>query len=110
MSHSPACIHLEMLVLGRVSAKVPQVSRIDAMASASVPRRRDLPAERLSSEMDNTASVTSDSSVQKCLLFACMGLVPPGGQYAAARDMRRSMYKCNKRSNLLSRGFPSPLA
>ena len=88
VSHSPACIHLEMLASVRGTALVLQVSSIDAMALASVPKSKDLPAERLSSRMGRTASVTSDSVVRKCVLLACMGLVPPWGQYAAARLKR----------------------
>ena len=70
VSHSPAYIRLEMPALDRGSAFVLHVSRIDEMALASVPKRRVLPAERLSSRMDKTASATSDSSALKCVLLA----------------------------------------
>ena len=59
VSHSPACIHLEMLASVRGAAFVLHVSRMEAMAFASVPKSRGVPAARLSSKMERTASDTS---------------------------------------------------
>ena len=88
MSHRPVCFHLVMHESVRGAACVLHVSRIEAMALASVPKSKGLPADRQSSNMERTASATSHSMVRKRVLLAWMGFVPPCGQYAAARVTR----------------------
>ena len=70
VSHSPACIHLEMLASVRGAALVLHVLRIETMAFASVPQSRDVLAARLPSRMERTASDTSLSISRKRVLLA----------------------------------------